>query len=104
MGEAICADPAHVRQLKGGRMNQHMLVRTILTLGVLAGASTIRADEPGKTDPKDVEISALRAKVSSQSDEIQKLRTEVRQLRAQQELKLRFTPPATLQVVPGPQI
>src|SRR3954447_5278304 len=104
MGEAICADPAHVRQLKGGRMNRHAIVGAILTVGVLAGASTMRADEPGKTDPKDVEISALRAKVSSQSDEIQKLRTEVKQLKVQQELKLHFTPPATLQVVPGPQV
>ena len=85
-------------------MSRHAIVRTILTLGVLAGASTIRADEPGKTDPKDVEISALRAKVSAQSNEIQKLRAEVKQLKARQELKLFFTPPATQPVVPGPQL
>jgi hypothetical protein len=85
-------------------MNRHALVRVVLTVGVLAAASTIRADEPAKTDPKDVEISALREKVKAQSDEIQKLRAEVKQLKALRELKVLVTPPAQPQVVPGPHL
>jgi hypothetical protein len=81
-------------------MNRKPLVRLALTLTILAGASTIRADEPARTDPKDIEISALRAKVTAQSDEIQKLRAELKDLKAQRELKLLYTP--VPQAVPAP--
>src|SRR5439155_9726061 len=68
------------------------LVRLGMMIGILAGAATIRADEPARIDPKDVEISALRAKETAQSDEIQKLRAELKDLKAQRELKLLYTP------------
>jgi hypothetical protein len=85
-------------------MNRTSFVRAVLTIAILAGTSTIRADEPAKTDPKDVEISALRAKVTAQSDEIQKLRAELKELRAKQQMKVLVVPqpPNAPQVVPAP--
>lgn len=85
-------------------MNRISFVRAVLTVAILAGTSTIRADEPAKTDPKDVEISALREKVTAQSDEIHKLRAELKELKAKQQMKALVVPqpPNAPQTVPAP--
>jgi hypothetical protein len=80
-------------------MNRVPFTRLILTVAILAGTSTIRADEPAKPDPKDAEIAALRAKLKAQTEEIQKLRAELKDLKALRELKVLVQPP---QAVPAP--